>query len=101
MSVYETVDRNQKQALLALHHGTEAVLDVMKPFMTRAEPMWKALRELPYVDTLPTARETVDQWFGFVEDVLKEEHTFVLHVIDLLPEYKEKAPVVKATPKAA
>ncbi|HET6966449.1 MAG TPA: hypothetical protein VFH58_16875 [Acidimicrobiales bacterium] len=101
MSVYETVGRNQKQALLALHHGNEAVLDVMKPFMTRTEPVRKVLRELPYVDTLPTARETAEQWFGFVEDVLKEEHAFVLHVIDMLPDHREKTSVVKATPKAA
>lgn len=100
MSVYETVGRNQKQTLLALHHGNEAVLDVMKPFMARTEPLWNVLRELPYVHTLPTARETVDQWFGFAGDVLKEEQEFVLHAIDLLPR-RRSTPVVKATPKAA
>ena len=101
MSVYETVGRNQKQALLALHHGGEAILDVAKPFMSRTEWFWNMLREVPYVGHFPTARESVEQWFGFFDDTLKEGREFAFHVVDMLPAHKATPPVVKSTAKAA
>lgn len=101
MSVYETVERNQKQALLALHHGNEAVLDVMKPFMSRTGPVVRLVRDFPYVDRLPTFREGVDQWFGLFGGVLKEEREFLLHVVEMLPDHVVSHPVVKQAPKAA
>lgn len=101
MSVYETIGRNQKQALLALHHGNEAVLDVLKPFMGRTEPFLRVVRDLPYVHRLPKARESVDQWFGFFEDLLKEERDFSTHFVGMLPDHHMTPTAVKSTPKAA
>jgi hypothetical protein len=101
MSVYETVGRNQKQALLALHHGGEAVLDVVKPFMSRTEWFWKMMRELPYADHLPTARESVEQWFGFFDGTLKEGREFAFHLVDMLPAHRATHAAVKSTTKAA
>ncbi len=101
MSVYDRVGRNQKAALSALHHSQEAVLDVMKPIVTIYEPLLKMTAELPVVEGLPTPKETVDQWFGFFDDVLKEEKQFLLGVIDLLPTRRVTPPAVKSTPKAA
>src|SRR5579875_938334 len=98
MRVTDTVDREQKQMLLALHHSQEAVLDVLDLFRDRIRRM---TGELPYVDRRPTVREVVEQWFGFAEDVLKEEREFVLHVLDRLPERTVTPPVVKETRKAA
>lgn len=101
MTIHETVGRNQKQAMLALHHVNEAVLDVVKPLMSRTEPYIRITRELPYVDRLPTAKESLEQWFGFFEDVLREERTFLNHVVDLLPQRGPTSHVVKTAPKAA
>lgn len=101
MSVYEAVERNQKQALVALHHGNEAMLDVMKPFMSRTGAAVRLVRDFPYVDRLPAAREGVEQWFGFFGDVLKEEREFLLHVVDMLPDHVTTHRVVKQAPKAA
>jgi hypothetical protein len=101
MSVYERVGRNQKVALSALHHGHETVLELMKPIVTMYEPLLKMTAELPRVEGLPTPVQTVDQWFGFFDDLLKEEKQFFLEVIDLLPTRVVAAPAVKATPKAA
>jgi hypothetical protein len=99
MSVYETVGRNQTAALSALHHGNEAVLDLMKPFFTTSE-FPRARMELPVIE-LPTPKEIVEQWFGFLDGVLKEEKDFLLGVVGLLPERTVKPPVVKPTAKAA
>jgi hypothetical protein len=93
MRVYETVGRNQTAILSALHHRHEAFLDVMKPVFATAE--------LPMVDRLPTPKETVEQWFGFFDGVLKEEKEFLLGVVDLLPERMVKPTAVKPTAKAA
>lgn len=101
MSVRELVGRNQKQALLTLHHGNEAVLDLMKPFAGLTRPVWRMARDLPYADRLPTAHEAVEQWFGFFEDVLREEREFVLRVVGMVPERRTAAPTVKPAPKAA
>jgi hypothetical protein len=101
MALYETVGTNQKQALLALRHGNEAVLDAMKPFVDRFGPVRRALRTLRFADRLPTPKESIEQWFGFAEEVLKEERAFALHVAELLSEHEVKPPVVKTTPKAA
>ena len=100
MGVHETVGRNQKQVLLTLHHSNEAVLDAMKTFVPRTEPLWRIVREFPYADRLPTARESVEQWFGFFTDVLHEEREFLLNVVGMLPDHRV-TPVVKSTPKAA
>jgi hypothetical protein len=101
MSVYEAIGRNQKQALLALHHGNEAVLDVMKPFMSQTETVVRIVRDLPVADRLPTLKESVDQWFGFFDDLLKEEHHLATHLVDMLPDHQTTPAAVKATPKAA
>ena len=100
MALYETVGRNQKQALLALRHGNEAVLEAMKPFVDRTGPVARAMRSIRS-DRLPTPKESIEQWFGFAEEVLKEERTFALHVAELLSEHELKPPVVKTAPKAA
>jgi hypothetical protein len=100
MSVDESVDR-KKHALQVLHHTNEVVLDLVKPFMSRTEFLWKMMREVPYVDRLPAARESVDEWFGFFDDTLKEEREFLLHVVDMLPVHKATPPAVKSTAKAA
>jgi hypothetical protein len=63
MSVYETIGRNQTAALSALHHSNEAVLDLMKAFITRYESLPRVTTELPGVDRLPTRKATVEQWF--------------------------------------
>lgn len=102
MTVHEVVGRNQKQALSALHHTHEAVLDLAKPVFDLTEPLWKLGRDLPVVDRLPTAREMIEQWYGFFGDVLKEERQFFLSMEELIPERPVRAPVVKpSTPKAA
>ncbi len=101
MRVYETVDRNQKAALSALHHSNEAVLDVVKPFFAMSEPYLKATTELPIYDRLPTPTETVAQWFGFFDEVLKQEKEFLLGVVGLLPERTVKPSAVKPAAKAA
>ncbi len=102
MTVYETVSRNQKQALSALHHTHEAVLDVAKPVFGMTEPLWRLGRDLPVVDRLPTAKETIEQWYRFFDDVLKEEKEFFLSMEELIPGRKVERPVVKSTtPKVA
>ncbi len=101
MTLHESIGRNQKQALVALHHRHEAVIDLLKPVMGRSGRVVRIARELPFVDRLPTAQESVDQWFDFFEAVLKEERVFVSHVVDLLPTRPAQPPVVKSTPKAA
>src|SRR3974390_31293 len=100
MTVYETIGRNQTAALSALHHSNEALLDVMKAFLTRSSfPM--VMRERRHGDGLPAPKETIEQWFGFFDGVLKEEKEFLLSVVGLLPEYTEKPSVVKTSAKAA
>ena len=101
MNLHDRVARNQKQALLRLHRRHEVVLDLLKPVLGRTGRVARVTRDLPYVDQLPTPRESVDQWFDFFGQVLKEERQFVTHVVDLLPTRKVEHPVVKRTPKAA
>jgi hypothetical protein len=100
VSVYEDVGRNQTAVLSAWHHSNEAVLDLMKPFFTM-ESFPLARMERPLIDRLPTPKETVEQWFGFFDLVLKEEKEFLLALVGLLPERTVKPPVVKPTAKAA
>ena len=97
MTVHEIVGRNEKQMVKVLHHGHEAVLDVLEPLLGRVEPYLRPMTQLPYVDRLPTPRETVEQTFGFVDDLLKEEHEFFLRVVGLLPDHKRTPPVEKET----
>lgn len=101
MSVYETVGRNQTAVLTALHHTNAAVLDLMKPMFAMSERFPTRTTELHMFDRLPAPKEAVEQWFGFLDGVLKEEKEFLLGVVDLLPERTVKPPVVKAAAKAA
>jgi hypothetical protein len=101
MSLYETVGRNQNAVLSALHHGNEALLDLMKPYFTVSESLLNFTAELPIVDRLPTPKETVEQWFGFWDGLLKEEKEFLLGIAVLFPDRMTKPPVVKPTAKAA
>lgn len=101
MSVPKIVGQNQKAVLAAMRHSNEALLEVMKPLFASSEPFVKATSELTGTDQLPTPKEVVDQWFGFVEEVLKEEKAFLLNVADLIPELPPKTQPVKAAPKAA
>jgi hypothetical protein len=99
--MYETVGRNQNAVLSALHHGNEALLDMMKPYFTLSGSFLKITTKLPIVDRLPTPKETVEQWFGFLDGLLKEEKEFLLGIADLLPDRTVKPPVVTPTAKAA
>lgn len=101
MTVYETVGKNQKAVLSALHHSNEALLDMMKPLFATSEPLLKATNGLPLAEQRATPKEVVDQWFGFLEEVLKEEKTFLLNVAGFFPEAPAKTPPVKAARKAA
>lgn len=101
MTLHETVGKNQKAVLSALHHSNEALLDMMKPLFATTEPVLKATSELPLADQRATPKEIVDQWFGFLEEVLKEEKSFLLNVAGLFPEAEAKAPPVKAHRKVA
>jgi hypothetical protein len=86
MSVYETIGRNQTAVLSALHHRNEVILDLVKPLLATSDSFRSLTAELPVVDWLPTPKQTVEQWLGFWDGVLKEEKEFLLRVIDLLPE---------------
>jgi hypothetical protein len=101
MNMYEIVDRNQKAVVSALHHRNEAVLDLVKPYFTMSERFLNATVDLPLVGGLPTPKETVAQWFGFVGEILKEERELFLGVVSLLPEHTVEAPAVKPAAKAA
>lgn len=101
MSAHEIVGQNQKAVLSALHHSNEALLEMMKPLFASSEPLLKRTGELPMADQLATPKEIVDQWFGFLEEVLKEEKTFMLNVAGLFPAVTGKTPPVKSAPKAA
>lgn len=102
MTVHEIVGRNQRDAVAALHHTYEAVIDLAKPVFGATGPLWKMGRELPMVDRLPTVKESIEQWYGFFEDVLREQKEFLLKLEELLPERQVRPPVVKSsTPKAA
>ena len=94
MSVHET-------ALSAVHHTNELVLDVVKPLFAMSEPYLKATTELPMFNRLPSPKQTVDQWFGFFDEVLKEEKEFLLGIVTLFPERTVKPSAVKPAAKAA
>jgi hypothetical protein len=87
--------------LSALHHGNEAVLDLMKPFFTTSGPVRRATRERSIADRLPTGEEAVEQWFGFWDGVLTEEKAFFASLVGLLPERTVESPVAKSAGKAA
>jgi hypothetical protein len=101
MNLYEIVDRNQKAAVSVLHDRNNAVLDAVKPFFTTSEQFLSAMAELPFVGRLPTPKEAVTQWFGFFDEMLKEEREFFLGVASLLPEHTVEPPVAKPAAKAA
>ncbi len=102
MTVNETISRNQRDAVAALHHSYEAAVDLARPVFSATEPLWKLGRDLPMVDRLPTVRESIEQWYGFFEDVLKEQKVFLLRLEELMPGRPARTPVVKSTtPKAA
>jgi hypothetical protein len=101
MDVYEIVDRNQKAVASALHHRNEAILDLVKPYFTMSGRFLDATAELPWVGRLPTPKETVTQWFGFFEEILKEDRELLLGVVSLLPDRKVEFPASKPAAKAA
>jgi hypothetical protein len=101
MRVYEMVDKDQKAALSVLHHSHEVFLDAVKPLFAAYEPYLRAGMDLPVVDSLPTATEVIDQWFGFFDGVLKEQRQFLRGVVGLLPERMPTPSVRKPTAQAA
>ena len=101
MTIHENVARNQNQALSALHHTHEAVLDIASPVLRATEPLWRLGRELPMADRLPSAREVIEQWYGFFDGVLREEKEFLLSMEQLVPGRPMRPPAVKATPAKA
>jgi hypothetical protein len=101
MNVYEIVDRNQKAAVSALHHRNEAVLELVRPYLTMSERFLDATADLPLVGKLPTPKETVAQWFGFFEEILKEDRELLLGVVSLLPDRTVGLPTSKPAAKAA
>jgi hypothetical protein len=101
MKVYEIVDRNQKAAVSALHHRNEAVLDVVKPYFTMSGRFFDGTLELPFVGQLPTPKEIVVQWFGFFDEILKEEREFFVGIMSLVPRRAVQPSPAKPAAKAA
>lgn len=80
----KVVETTQNWTLGAMR-STSSAFDTFRPDTTR----------IPFMDKLPTPKETVDSTFSFAEKILSAQHAFLSSMVDIsMPE-----PTEVVTPK--
>lgn len=83
--VVKAVETTQNWTLGALR-STSSAFDTFRPDTSR----------IPFVDKLPTPKETVEATFSFADRLMTAQHTFVTGLVDIsMPETPPAATIKK------
>jgi hypothetical protein len=93
----------QEQTLSAIRTTQENILTFLKPFAAITEPIFDTANALPFAELLPSPKEAVEQWYGFVAEALAAQKDFSLSLLGLIPgtPASQPAPAAKAAGKVA
>ncbi len=100
MTLLNTASAVETNVLDTMTMVEDAVLRSTRALVEGIEPAkWMPLR--PASSLLPTAPETVEHTFAFVDRVVANVRQFTTEFVDLLPAWAEPhTPAVKSAPKA-
>ncbi len=103
MNATEATAAAQEQTISALRTTQENIVTFLKPFAAITEPIFDTASALPFSDLLPSPKEAVEQWYGFVTEALAAQKEFSLSLLGLIPgnPASTPAPASKATGKVA
>lgn len=104
-TLLETTSSVQNQVLDALKSGEDAVLSAIQQVAGAVEPVLEPVadrvRQAPFAEQIPPAKDVVDQWFSFAEKVLANQKQFALKLVDtFVPTVAPAKPAPKTSTKS-